>query len=84
MHLLKAEVSKVDYLSKAKRPNVRMVGSFFIHLLNFRPVFSYRFKNLYGHLPLNWNPKIIPFYYCRGLFETSFKVSVELLSQSAC
>jgi hypothetical protein len=34
--------------------------------------------------PRNLNPKIIPFYYFMGLFETSFEVTVKFWSQFAC
>ena len=48
---LKAELSKMDYSSKAVGSNVRGVGTFFDTCANSDQFFLYNFKNLYIHFP---------------------------------
>jgi hypothetical protein len=66
--LKKAEVSKVDYSSKAKSSDVRGVGTLFDTCLNLGHLFPYNFKILYCHFIQNLNSKIHIFCILYGTF----------------
>jgi hypothetical protein len=71
---LKAEVSKVDYASKAKSSNVRGAITFFFTFLNLGQLSPHKFKNLYSHFTI---------HYCMGRFEISFRIKVKFLYKFA-
>jgi hypothetical protein len=77
IHPNEAEVSKVDYSSKAKSCNVRGVGTFCDTFSILGNLFLYNLKNLAGHFPRNQIPKFRPFQYRMGLSETNFGTSVK-------
>ena len=65
--------------SKAKTPIVRGVSTFFVTFSKLGQLSLYNFKNLYRHLPQNFNQKFRPFWYCMEFFERIFKIFVKFL-----
>jgi hypothetical protein len=73
----KAEVSKVDYSSKAVGSNVRGVGTFFDTRANLGQLSLYNYKNSYIHVPESSIKKIMSFWYLKELLKICFKICVK-------
>ena len=69
----KAEVSKLDYSSKATSSNDRGVGTFFFDTCsNLGHLLHYNFKNLARHFPRNSNHKYPNLLIFHGTFRDQF------------